>query len=90
MISEDTKQAMSAMIDVWSELDRIREESMPVASRPKDSFTIGEYSERYGLPASTATRQVGRLVKQGKLASCRAMVPDSLGRMVATTVYEVL
>lgn len=39
--------------------------------RPKDSITVAEYMEQYGLPQSTASEQLRRMVREGVMAATR-------------------
>ena len=50
----------------WEQLERERE-AIKVASIPPDAFTVGQYADKFGIPTSTATTEVKKLVAAGKI-----------------------
>ena len=73
---------------MWSEVDAIREAAIgPVQTRPKASFTIREYANRYGLSESFSRNTLSRLAQKGEVKKIRCYVIDSMGRRIVTNVY---
>lgn len=51
---------------MWDKLDKIR---ASVSEPPPNTFNAAQYSERYGIPYSTAVSRMRVLVRLGKIVS---------------------
>lgn len=49
--------------DLWESLDKIRQEV--AQERPEGTFTVREYSERYGIPQATAKCHIAKMIGKG-------------------------
>ena len=85
-------QAEDRLAEVWSLIDQAQHESKLRRSkallvRPANGITLTEYCKRYKVVHSTAQHQLDRLRDNGKVEEVLVMLPDTLGRLVATKCY---
>lgn len=88
-ISPSTLTAIQDHDSVWSQVDAIRTAQKMTAAtvRPPNSFTAPEYMAQYGIPPSTAARQIKKMLDAGKIVGSLAYVVQSGGSQVIAKVY---
>ncbi len=90
-MKQQTKEALSSLDAMWAALDRVKEKhcGKVEAIKPEDSFTVEEFSDRYGYSRSHSARILVQLTEQGTLAKLRAYMPNADGRLIIKSVYKV-
>jgi hypothetical protein len=64
----------------WDKLDDLRQEQAIAGDEiPAEAFTVTEYAERYELPYATASGQIRKLARTGKLKCGVALGRDHTG-----------
>lgn len=73
----------------WDDLDAARDEIVERENDPypEKSFTIADYSLRYGIASNTALGQIRRLVKAGKLSEGSKRIVNSYGRSIMVRCF---
>lgn len=92
-IKPSTVTALDACDAMWAAVEQARVErlALPVSvGKPEGSFTIAEYTKKFGISRTTAKGQLDSLVRCGALRRHRAMLPDEAGRIVSQVVYIVV
>ena len=72
----------------WGDIEAMRAETgLSLKPVPSSAFSVADYSQRFGLPRSTAQQQLKRLVSTGKLKSGKRAATDAAGRRYYEACY---
>lgn len=89
IISKEASMAISNLESMWSQVDTIRTklngECLHV--RPENSFTLGEYCQRFGVAPATAKGQLASMVRHKMASLVKVMLPNKAGSIVVHNVY---
>lgn len=87
-MKQATVKALSDLDAMWAAVDSARAEHFgQTVARPAGSFTVKEYSRRYGVSIPQSNKRLSVLVEKGSLQMLKAYVPDSSGRNAVANVY---
>lgn len=78
---------MTISRDEW--LNALADAGDPVVNDP-DAITIGEFAEMLGLPLSTATHKIARLVSTGRATKTRTVRTNAYGRTLYYIGYRLI
>lgn len=56
----------------WGAVEQARAAVGLLTSKPVAGITVAQYAAQYGLPQSTASEQLRRMVREGMMAATRA------------------
>jgi hypothetical protein len=73
----------------WEELDALRTNYRLPTEEDAGGFTVRDYAERYGIPYMTASSQLERMARDGRLLTGRTRRADRHGVLRTVNVYRL-